>query len=232
MLDAERISECTNYLKQNEWSFSPMTNDIQEAITLSFLNGFETLQPDQKISIEHKLTGLSADIRMMDGTHPLRSILHDKVVVGIVDVLEIAGVVESARPGGLQRLRRELVDKEYLNSGTSLVGLTAAYLDERDKGFKKARRNTRRAEKKDTADELLTISSGIRFELARLGLVDERRIVSSEISPFESRSLLIMQSLIESKILREGLIGFTTLGQIIHKFWDTQRYARIAGAWD
>lgn len=231
MASAEHISQLLDYLRGNESRFSPMTDEIKEVIIQSFLNGLENLEPDQGRSIEYKVLGLLPDIRRMTDDHPLRILLHDRTVEGIVYVLEDAGVVESARPRGLQRTRARLVEEDYPGSGVSLVGLTTAYLSEKGKEFDIVKRNTR-GEKKETANELLNISSGIRSEFTRLGLVGGNEVGVPEVRPFESRPMVILQDLLRADTVREGLIGFTSLSKLMAKFWETQKYARIVGAWD
>lgn len=231
MTNAELINRCTGYLRQTEWGF--MTDGTQQAIDHSFLAGFKSSPLDQRTSITHKLIGLSADIRLITADHPLRSILHDRAIVGILNVLEAAAVIESARPGGLQKFRQQLTDKPYADSGLSITALALNYLDEQERGFAKVKSGSVETDKQETAAELLNISSGIRFELTRLGLVDDiRNNTDSKVHLYGSKPLVIVQSLIERDTLMDGLIGFRTLNEIIQKFWDTKKYVRIAGAWD
>lgn len=229
MVSHEQIAKCVGYLRTNEWRFSPMTDKVQNAITHSCLTGIATLQPNQKAGISHKVLGLLSDVEMITYDHPLRVVRHDQVVEDIVNVLETAGVIESARPGGLQRFKNRVMEEAYLDSGVSLSGLTVAYLGKQETDLRKARKSSR---KRKTADLLLEITNGIKFELTRVGLVNPTKGEPKEIRPFESRPMVILQSELETSISYEGLIGFTPLVKIMQKFWDTRKYARIAGAWD
>ncbi|OGD69771.1 hypothetical protein A3A84_02135 [Candidatus Collierbacteria bacterium RIFCSPLOWO2_01_FULL_50_23] len=215
------VSVHLSFLKENALRYKNLTAEGQSEIERYFKEAFNRLPEEEQRAISLELQALDLEMGLVSNQNEGIAIVRQiEIVNRIREVMERGGVIASAKEGGLGRTRDRLGEDG---------GKAFAYLSEYETFARSVKDKSE--DIRENAEYLLALVSGIKQELSRLDLVNvalsrsqgELRAERKARSPLDT-SVSQFGRQLDHTIELEGLIGFSTLNNLIKEFHSAKRY--------
>lgn len=226
-VSARNMSSHLQFLRTLDGCFMGMTDEKAADLQAAFELNLAQLPTEQQTAISNSLAGITADITLRSNMHP--GIAASRVAGisrRILCTLEDVGIVDSVTPGGVQFIH------DAMSNHTQGMNEGIRAFEQSTRG-KMSNRRTPEAHK--AGRELLTYTEAIAQELRRLGLTSKTGTQSIEplaYNEYESLHLLsVLQATIKLGLVKDGLIGFCTLNDLISTFFQVNKNLERSSVW-